>query len=90
MKGVANILERFSLTGEPRKLPGKPEASPLKLYRLKFIKGNNIDSNLVTFSEDLPLEDLIKHAKQYCVRNSMRFVFLESAITKIQVEDIVE
>jgi len=55
------------------------------IWQLNCLQGSGQRFKLVRFNSEVTLEIAIKLAKRYCIQNGLRFVFLEPAVTTIDV-----
>lgn len=82
MKGVQNLK-----TSSPKAAPENGHALTNEVYQLNYIRGNVQQFKLIQFSKPLDFSEVVRRSKDYCHSNNLRFVFVESAVTKIEVED---
>lgn len=72
-------------------VPGKPIAEELsevsaelaKLWALTYLHNNTVKFTILSFKEDVEINQAVVKAKEVCVSKGGRFVWLEKAITFI-------
>lgn len=61
-----------------------------RLWTLSYMRNNSIKTTLLLFEPDLPINEVVERAKEYCKTKSVNFTWIEKSIVDLSLREMKE